>query len=143
MSSNTLGNIFNDDSIVSRHINKRRFIHKSSQPNISSVTPDAFVYPEQEKALSLVHIDGLNENEIWDIGDNKIFKNAHQSSKERFKTIARADMVVRNLKALNIKGFDIKRDDDGFERHVTAISNIEKKLFANQLSLNCKLIIRE
>ena len=142
MSFNNSKDIFNDESIVSRHINNRRYIHKSPQQKVSPVKPDAFVYPEQEKALSLVQIDGLSEREIWDIGDNKIFKNAHKSSKEKFKTIARADMIVRNLKTLNISGFCIKRDNAGFDRHVTAISNMEKRLFANQLSLSCKLVIR-
>ena len=136
MSFNNLEDVFNDDSIVSRHINNKRYIHKNPQQSISPVKPDAFVYPEQEKALSLVQIDGLSEKEIWDIGDNEIFKKAHN------KTIARADMVVRNLKKLNINGFSITRDDDGFNRHVTAISNMEKRLFANQLSLSCKLVIR-
>ncbi|MDR2427401.1 MAG: hypothetical protein LBD19_00420 [Endomicrobium sp.] len=64
------------------------------------------------------------------------------SSREKFKTVARADMNVGKLKSLQIDGFDIKRDDTEFERHVTAISNMEKQVFAVKLSLNCEAKMR-
>ncbi|MDR1196590.1 MAG: hypothetical protein LBL00_08985 [Endomicrobium sp.] len=130
---------FGDNSSVSRFINDRRHLKKDE---IVKITPDAFIYPKENKALSLVHIDGLTEQEIWDIGDTKIFKNARLSSREKFKTVARADMNVGKLKNLRIEGFFIERDDSEFERHVTAVSNMEKQVFAIKLSLNCEAIIR-
>ncbi|MDR0398638.1 hypothetical protein [Candidatus Endomicrobiellum devescovinae] len=130
---------FCDESTVSRFINDRRHLKKD---DIIKITPNAFIYPKENKTLSLVHINNLTESEIWDISDTKIFKNVRLSSREKFKTVARADMNVGKLKSLQIDGFDIKRDDTEFERHVTAISNMEKQVFAVKLSLNCEAKMR-
>jgi hypothetical protein len=67
---------FCDESTVSRFINDRRHLKKD---DIIKITPNAFIYPKENKALSLVHINNLTESEIWDISDTKIFKNARLS----------------------------------------------------------------
>lgn len=129
---------FDNLSTVSRHIKDRR--HFNIDKNI--IKTDAFIYPKNDKALSLVCIDGLSEEEIWDIGDNEVFKNVDKSSKEKFKTIARADIQVLKLKKLHIDGFKIECDNDGFKRHVTALSSLEKHFFAKILAFNSNLKIR-
>ncbi|MDR3306350.1 MAG: hypothetical protein LBS61_01540 [Endomicrobium sp.] len=131
--------VFCDESAVSRFIKDSRHLKKN---DIVTVTPDAFVYPKKDKALSLAHIDGLTDTVIWDIGDTKIFKKTPLSSGQKFKTVARSDMNVGKLKSLQIDGFEIQRDNSEFGRHVTAISNMEKQVFAVKLSLNCEAKIR-
>jgi hypothetical protein len=128
-----------DESIVARFIKDRRNLIKRNPMRVSA---NAFIYPKDNKALSLAHIDGLSIEEIWNFGDTVVFKNALLVSNEKFKTVARADMNVGKLKSLSIEGFNICRDNSEFDRHVTAISNMEKQAFAVRLSANCELIIR-
>jgi hypothetical protein len=127
---------FNDASFVSRFTNKisGKDSHITKDKKMS---PSAFMYPQDEKAVSLVHIDGLNETQIWNIGDNCVYKTALSKPK------ARGDIKVEAIKALHLKNLFIERDDDGFQRHVNAYCDIEKNIFAIQLSMLCSIVLRK
>jgi hypothetical protein len=126
---------FNDASFVSRFTNKLSGKDKHISQD-KKMNPSAFIYPQDEKAVSLVHIDGLNETQIWDIGDNCVYKTCLSKPK------ARGDINVGLIKSLNLKNLCIERNDEGFLRHVNAHCDIEKYIFAIQLSLLCKTIFR-
>ena len=128
--------VFCDSSTVSRFT--KDSCHIKRKEGVITITPDAFIYPEGVKEISLAHIDRLCNKKIWFLGDNEVFKN----TKPKRNAVARADMNVGKLKNCSIIGFDIKRDDLEFDRHVTAYSNMEKYLFATKLSLNCSVIVR-
>ncbi|MCA6072807.1 MAG: hypothetical protein LE178_04655 [Endomicrobium sp.] len=124
-----------DSDTVTRFVNNRNCIEKNTSVRFS---PNAFMFPKSDKALSLVHIDGLSADDIWNLGDTKVFANVKLSAKEKFKTVARADMIVGELKKVFINdGFCIERDNCDFDRHVTALSNMEKQQFATKLAINC------
>lgn len=123
-----------DTDNITRFVKDKNYINKKgSEPKI---TADAFVYPKTEKEISMAHINGLSEFEIWNIGDNSIFKNSLS------KTKARADINVGSAKDTGITGLIILRDNSEFERHVTVSSDMEKTEFAHLLSLIAKTVIR-
>lgn len=126
---------FEDSSIVTRFIKEKK--HKKIQNGVLTATPDAFLYPEGEHAISLAHIDNLSEPAIWKLGDKRVFAKTKQSVKFR------ADMNVGKLKERHFPDFSIFRDNAEFWRHVTATSSLEKHLWANQLSLLSNLIQRK
>ena len=124
-----------DSDTVTRFVNNRDCIKKNTSVYFS---PNAFIFPKSDKALSLAHIDGLSAECIWNLGDTKVFANVKLRSKEKFKTVARADMIVGELKEVFIgDGFSIERDNSDFDRHVTASSSMEKQQFATKLAINC------
>lgn len=124
---------FNDSSNVTRFINSKKQKTRDNSGQMTA-TPDAFIYPKDEPELSLAHIDKLNDRRIWWIGDNRVFRNAHA------KTIARADMSVKQLTLASFENFSINRDNLEFWRHVTAKTTMDKYLWATKLSMLAHLV---
>lgn len=129
---------FTDNSTISRFVKDKRHIKKNNLTNEGyRITPDAFIYPKEEKEMSMVHTDGLTEDDKWEIGDKEVFKNTKQNS------IGRADLIVKDIKRLPVKELVIQRDNLEFERHVTvAAMEIDKQIFAHQLSMISKAVKR-
>lgn len=133
-----MNDVFTDTSTISRFVKDKRHIKKNHLTNVGyMITPDAFIYPKEEKEISMVHTDGISEDEKWEIGDNEVFKNTKQ------KSIGRADIIVKDIKNLPVKNITVQRDNLEFDRHVTvAALEIDKQIFAHRLSMISKAVKR-